>query len=178
MPQEKKASVIILAAAGVLALILGIWQLNYNIKSPFRLKPIDQSSLGREQEFDLTRDTDGDGLADYEETNIYGTSPYLADSDSDGAPDSAEIQNGTDPNCPTGKDCSASAEPAVSAAVPAVPGFGDIETSTGIPADVSASDIRQLLRDSGVSDEDLKKLDDAALLEIYRETLKEVNANQ
>src|SRR6476660_3391740 len=36
-------------------------------------------------------DTDGDGLSDAEEVNIYGTSPVLADTDGDGFSDSDEV---------------------------------------------------------------------------------------
>ncbi len=55
---------------------------------------------------DLTaKDTDKDGLSDWDELNIYNTSPYLEDTDSDGHLDKEEIDNATDPNCPDGKDC-------------------------------------------------------------------------
>lgn len=56
--------------------------------------------------FDLSRDTDGDGLADWVETGtgIYispfntGTNPNSADSDGDGINDGAEVANRTNPN--------------------------------------------------------------------------------
>jgi len=51
------------------------------------------------------KDTDKDGLSDWEELNIYLTSPYLDDSDSDGYKDKEEIDNGNDPICPVGRDC-------------------------------------------------------------------------
>ena len=40
----------------------------------------------------LNKDTDADGLTDADEQNIYRTSAYLADSDSDGVSDNQEIQ--------------------------------------------------------------------------------------
>ncbi len=44
-------------------------------------------------------DSDGDGLSDREEENIYFTDPYDSDSDDDGLTDGAEINNySTDPN--------------------------------------------------------------------------------
>lgn len=52
------------------------------------------------------KDTDQDGLPDYDEVYFYNTSIYLADSDSDGLSDAEEVQNNTDPNCPEGTDCS------------------------------------------------------------------------
>mgnify|MGYP000904688269 CR=1 FL=1 len=52
-----------------------------------------------------TKDTDGDGLTDWDELNLYKTSPYLNDTDSDGFSDKAEIDSANDPNCPKGQEC-------------------------------------------------------------------------
>lgn len=50
---------------------------------------------------EITRDTDGDGITDYDEVHLYGTDPQSADSDNDGFIDGAEILSGFDPNDPT-----------------------------------------------------------------------------
>ena len=42
-------------------------------------------------------DSDGDGISDLDETDIFGTDPQLADSDGDGVNDGLENQNGLDP---------------------------------------------------------------------------------
>jgi len=42
-------------------------------------------------------DTDDDQLSDYEELMVYGTSPFESDSDGDGIGDSVEVSNGADP---------------------------------------------------------------------------------
>jgi hypothetical protein len=42
-------------------------------------------------------DTDGDGLYDTDEINVYGTDPDRVDTDLDGTPDGEEVANGTDP---------------------------------------------------------------------------------
>ncbi len=42
-------------------------------------------------------DSDGDGLSDMDEINIYGTDPNHADSDLDGMTDGEEVENGSDP---------------------------------------------------------------------------------
>lgn len=43
-------------------------------------------------------DSDGDGLSDFDEVNTHNTDPLNADSDGDGISDGVEVQNGTDPN--------------------------------------------------------------------------------
>ncbi len=45
----------------------------------------------------ITKDSDSDGITDYDEINIYGTDPASADSDQDGFIDGTEILNGYDP---------------------------------------------------------------------------------
>lgn len=44
------------------------------------------------------KDSDGDGITDYDETVIYNTDPNSADSDNDGFTDGSEILNGYNPN--------------------------------------------------------------------------------
>ncbi|MCX6740116.1 MAG: hypothetical protein NTZ49_02725 [Candidatus Parcubacteria bacterium] len=53
------------------------------------------------------QDSDLDGLDDWSELNIYGTSPYLSDTDSDKISDKDELLKGEDPNCPQGQVCGA-----------------------------------------------------------------------
>lgn len=55
-----------------------------------------------------TKDTDGDGLSDWDELNLYKTSPYLKDTDSDTFDDKQEIESGNDPTCPQGQTCTVS----------------------------------------------------------------------
>lgn len=173
-----------MACAGVLALIFGTWQINHNIKAPFTFKPIDKSLLGGNQTPDFTKDTDGDGLADYEEINIYHTSPYLADTDSDGIPDGVEVRNGTDPLCPEGKVCgtdqiikpssasSSLVNPPMAASISAP------NISAAVPADLTAGQIREALKQGGVSEADLKKLDDKTIMELYQQAASQAASGQ
>lgn len=46
------------------------------------------------------KDSDGDGLSDSDEINIYKTDPYKADTDGDGITDGEEIARGTNPLVP------------------------------------------------------------------------------
>ena len=127
-----------------------------------------------------TKDTDADGLNDYEESKVYLTSPYLADSDSDGVDDKTELAKGDDPNCPVGKECGGL--------------LGAIETQATLSATAAEElakqedialrqfmnptpeQIRQLLLQAGVKPEDIKDIDDATLLELYLQSLAEAQA--
>lgn len=44
-----------------------------------------------------TKDTDGDGLLDADELQVYQTDPRVADSDGDGLSDGAEVKSGRNP---------------------------------------------------------------------------------
>ena len=44
------------------------------------------------------KDSDKDGISDYDEITLFKTNPFNADTDGDGYPDGVEILNGTDPN--------------------------------------------------------------------------------
>ncbi|HNU89989.1 MAG TPA: hypothetical protein PLP70_02750 [bacterium] len=132
------------------------------------------------------QDTDKDGLSDYDELNIYNTSPFLEDSDSDGVLDKVEIERGQDPNCPIGKDCTgslltnpsaaATSSPEASAAVsglisqPTVTSSGDIGLGSLLPAD--ATSLRQVLLESGMDQAMLNQFSDEELLEAYQEAFK------
>ena len=102
----------LILAFGLLSLILGGWLLKTRLFSPFQLDlPQLVSSTTKTTDSQLqadlkNKDTDGDGLNDYDEIYIYNSSAYLTDSDSDGASDSLEVSRGSDPNCKPNEDCS------------------------------------------------------------------------
>jgi hypothetical protein len=142
----------------------------------------------QEQQDDALKaqDTDKDGLSDYDELNIYNTSPFLEDSDSDGVLDKIEIERGQDPNCPIGKDCTSSVltSPAITVtssleANTAASGLVSQPTATSsdligisslFPSD--ASSLRQILLESGMDQSMLDQFSDEDLLQAYQEAFQ------
>jgi hypothetical protein len=62
------------------------------------LTDVEEAALGTNP---FLQDTDGDGLLDGEEVNVYFTNPLLKDSDKDGYNDNVEVLAGSDPNSAT-----------------------------------------------------------------------------
>lgn len=58
-----------------------------------RIEKVVLERIGEE----VTKDSDQDGISDFDELNIYGTDPFSADTDQDGFTDGAEILSGFDP---------------------------------------------------------------------------------
>ncbi len=111
LSREQKVGFIFVIVCGIGAVVLGGLYMWHHLAVPFVITyngpevqlqgQTDSAQIVK----DKKTDTDGDGLSDYDEKNIYHTSPYLADSDSDGISDYTEVTTGTDPNCATGKTC-------------------------------------------------------------------------
>lgn len=168
------------------------------------------------------RDTDGDGLSDYDELFVLHSSPYLRDSDSDGTSDKDEVAKGQDPNCPQGKSCTgvAATAPSTDAQGQLTPQFlRQALLASGVPQttidqlndtellniyqqavttpvenvnntnaastptleslnNLSATEIRKLLIDSGIDQATLDKVDDTSLKQIFQQALTQENTNQ
>jgi hypothetical protein len=167
--------IILFVLVGASALALGVMNMGKNISEPMRVDPAVTAAMEAAlngQAVDKTKDTDGDGLSDYDELNVYHTSPYIKDSDSDGKSDGEEVKNGTDPNCPEGRDCGVSApiantnvntnESLLNLPVDETPVAGDTAAM--------AAQIRALLKEQGVSDEMLASFDDQTLIDMYNES--------
>jgi hypothetical protein len=195
LSKQQKISLISLGVFTVLIVIFGILQFRYNLYSPFdysrqiAANQKNNSGAVSTTTVDLTKvDSDNDGLNDYDEINVYVTSPYLEDSDSDGFSDKDEILNSTDPNCPAGSVCTQ-----ISATTDS-----STDTTTVSPDDLSAgtetitaedqiaqdmlngkSDpaiLRKLLLDNGMDKAVLDQIGDADLLASYQESLKNQTA--
>lgn len=176
-PKLLYRAVIILLLAG---LFYGFWQLPHTISGPFVRNQAVKSSVEQEVNDELaeitklrSRDADSDGLSDYDELYVYGTSPYLEDTDSDGYADKTEIQTGNNPNCPAGQKCLATVADTAESQVTTEPSFPDTN-----PLDVSNEELRQILLESGIDPTLLSQVDDATLRQMYNEVITEIQLEQ
>lgn len=196
-----------LALAGLSTItvaILAMWFLQFkqNITAPLyrqlgfnnnqeietALQNKNESTQSQQQDEALKNvDTDKDGLSDYDELNIYKTSPYLEDTDSDGISDYDEVAQGTDPNCATGQNCygsdflinentqtSSDYLNLLNENIDAgSSGTGAPTPETVInPADVTPAVIRQVLLESGYDPEILQGISDEDLMASYQEAAR------
>jgi hypothetical protein len=171
---------------GVGTLIFGFLSLSNNIHGPFQKynanEDVEETQIEAwEKIVEMqNRDTDEDELSDYDEEYIYGTSPYLADTDSDGFTDKQEIDNEHDPLCPMGVNCSGSdiqdQEIPEGDLVSEEPGVGDAELTPEIVDQLkqfTPDDVRALLVESGaMTQEDLNQINDEELMLMFEELLQ------
>lgn len=208
LDKNQKISLGFLVIFALVVVVLGSVQMRNNIRAPFDIPAAIKEKLKAEKNQpmvsstdlavtdDRNKDTDRDGVSDSDENNIYATSPYLDDSDSDGFTDFEEIKNGTDPNCPLGKSCTASI---LNTSTSEVPAKTIASSSQGIAvgngtSTVGAADtqilqdllsgksdpniIRKLLLDSGMDKTQLDQISDEELLKSYEEVLQSQSQNQ
>ena len=163
-PGIHRGPMTIVIVIGLAVLVFGFLNMKETIYQPFNL---DLSDTSDEDAMDLeealiarNKDTDGDGLSDYDEDNIYYTSPFLEDSDSDGTSDKDEIEAGTDPNC-SGDQCAAY-NPV---------GTTDDANGTADVENINPEALREALRNSGVPEEIIVTLNDQDLLKMYQDSV-------
>ena len=196
---EQKVGLIVFSVTGVLGMILSLVFLRSQITAPFEIDPNTPEYLSlterevQEVARQKTEDTDGDGISDYEELNVYRTSPYLPDSDSDGFDDGAEINSGNDPNCPVGQDCGRGVDAGINNPVRVGDITGDLpfeDTGIGVgeinnEADLNEilgaltnQDIRDSLIASGVDEAALNDLTDEELRALFNEALQQLSESE
>lgn len=187
LSKPQKYAVVILAILAVAIVVFWVWQMNNKIRAPYNYNqgqekpvvetPSDVDTLLRD------RDTDQDGLSDYDEIYVYKTSPYLEDTDSDGLTDRQEVVGSSDPNCPQGKNCGAQAleiilpldEPSENSQPEETvsPVSERIDLEKALSGEIDGATLRQLLISTGsATAEDLKAISDEDLLSSYQAALK------
>ncbi len=147
-PMEK-FFVFFLILITVASVVLGYMQFKQNLESPFyqsrqkivraeikdkyNINSLNSNTNLLDTEGLKTKDSDLDGLDDYSEIYIYGTNPYLEDTDNDGVWDKQEIINGQNPNCAQGTDCATTSQqfsaaenmPTLEEIIPPIPSFNE-----------------------------------------------------
>lgn len=203
LSKGQKIAVVVLAFFSFFIIIVWMIQFKQGISAPLSgSKTVaDTVTTGTTdpEKVDLVKDTDGDGLTDYNELNTYKTSPYLEDSDSDGFSDKVEIDSGKDPNCPTGAVCNAVGANAVASTTESdvtsvtTPALNlnasqqannqaalNLSASTSVntadlqkvlAGQVDAASLRKMLLEAGMDPTALGKISDEALMSSYKETL-------
>ena len=153
----------LVALVGVAAVALSGWLIYRNVFIATGLPKIADTQnantvvASAELEKLKNKDTDGDGISDYNELYAYRTSPYLKDSDGDGIADGTELETGANPNCPQGKVCE---------------GFRLLTSITDAKGNLTPEFLRKSLASAGVPQTALDKTDDASLLRIYQQVIK------
>ena len=183
LPQRHRAGAWVVLLMGIVGLGIGVIQWRGSFKTAFATPGTERFRTPAQVEEERveamkTKDTDADGLNDHEESYVYQTSPYLADSDSDGEDDRTELAAGEDPNCPKGKDCGAFY--GVMDASATSTGAGLEEQEQVIFEQLmnpTPDQIRQMLLQSGLDPAEIEGIDDATLLELYHQSLAEAQAN-
>lgn len=178
-----------------LALIFGFIKIKQTIKITNNLG--EEESEQYAQVFQDTKsrvtDTDEDGLTDWEEENTYFTSIYLADTDSDGISDFDELSAGGDPNCEEGRVCGSDIIDLVEQAQSEASTTKEETTLSDIYSDFSeeslagmeamkngdiptASQMRALLIDSGISKDQVDAASDEDLIQLFQEVSTQTEA--
>ncbi len=157
--------------------IIGIsgYQLYRNIVGPLEIKIPDwlakevDTNDNQIEDIDALKqkDTDHDGLNDYQEIYQYNTSIFLEDTDSDNLTDYQEVNNGTDPVCPEGQSCN------LLKLITPQTKFSDLIQDISLDPNLTVqqaavAEFRKFLADNGMPKEDLAVLTDDDLLAIFR----------
>lgn len=128
------------------------------------------------------RDSDNDGLNDYQEIYIYQSSAFLEDTDGDKLSDATEVKNGTDPLCAEGDVCGVdNTEKDLAQKDALIESTYVAEDLSALMEDLSSIDITQMdpaeLREAllanGVSASEIDGLSDEEIIQLYQMALND-----
>ena len=194
LQKEQQISVVLLGVLGVIAFGLSAYRVRANIFEPFLVSNTtlieSKKLIGDTPEQMEARskriDTDGDGISDWAETNIYRTNPNLRDSCGDGIPDNVRIATNKNINCGKAPDYNtalsgdAQASGTTKVSDLNLAGFADYpdappqNTDTAQAFQVSVprdpATLRELLKDKIPADK-LKLIPDDELLKLYDQAI-------
>ncbi len=185
LSKEQKIGFTLLLIFAILSVGLGFLQLRNTLYAPFALNTKVTTPV-RDQINTIDalryRDTDEDGLSDYDERFSYHTSPYLYDTYGYGMSDKLVVEKGL-PLCGhAGKDCTditADAAPTSTALTNLVPDQPSTSTlsENSTPSDVLGINqivqdpamLRQMFIQAGMDQKALSKISDADLIKAVNE---------
>jgi len=201
--KNQKTAFFFLLILAFSAIFLGFYELYQNVYHFSAKFPQGKSLTEKEEESQMRalnyimslhkKDTDQDGLSDYDEMYNYKTSPYLYDSDGDKIGDKEELEQGSDPLCHQDKNCETEVivptqevesglaqtpELLNNQAEAQIQPFNLEESSNALknlsisPEDITATQLRQMLEQAGFPQEQLDSYSDQDLMNRWQETIK------
>lgn len=181
-----KKTIFLFAVIGIILLVLIVQYFYKGISEPFEfetpewVKEYLQDPAEQEAETIVelrNSDKDSDGLSDFSEIYEYGTSIFLEDTDSDGYSDYEEVASGNDPLCPSGEECGLLRLITPKTKIADVVGQASIDPSVDLQQAVLA-DFRKALVEGGIPQEDVDKLTDADLIDLYEAMSEDGDINE
>lgn len=111
--KRQKSFFVVFVLCAIAALVFTYSSVREGINAPWRVsikdleknKSLLKNSATELENYQKRSDTDGDGLSDWDEENIYHSSPYLWSTAGDGMPDNVKIAMGENPLCKHGEPC-------------------------------------------------------------------------
>ena len=111
--KEKQTAIILFMIAAIFVLVFTGLKIREGINAPFLVpisniqvnKDLLKDPVAEQTAYEKRIDTDGDGISDWAEVNVYKTSPYLWSTAGDNIPDNVKIAMGMNPFCKAGEAC-------------------------------------------------------------------------
>lgn len=171
---NNKGPVFLFTIISLAIILFSGWYFYNGLNEPFELETPewlrDFQNTDEQQAVDIVelrnKDTDHDGLNDFEEIYQYSTSVFLEDTDSDTYSDYEEVTTGNDPLCPAGEDCGLlrliTPKTKISEVISDTTIDPDVDLQTAVLAD-----FRKALVEGGIPQEEVDKWTDEDLVSIY-----------